>query len=78
LLWADLVDCDGKNRPTGPEISETGHADLLIKFTLPTQMLHIAHIFIFSFLVFEKKNCEFAELRLNGLFRNVVVVSNLQ
>ena len=33
MLWADLVDCDGKNRPTGPEISETGHADLLIKFT---------------------------------------------
>ena len=32
----------------------------------------------FSFLVFEKKNCEFAELRLNGLFRKVVVVSNLQ
>ena len=43
-----------------------------------TRMLHIAHIFIFSFLVFEKKNCEFAELRLNGLFRKVVVISNLQ
>ena len=37
MLWADLVDCDGKNRPTGPEISETSHADLLIKFKPPLQ-----------------------------------------
>ena len=43
-----------------------------------TNIIFIAHIFIFSFLVFEKKKCEFAELRLNELFRNVVVVSNLQ
>ena len=40
--------------------------------------INIAHIFIFYFSFSRKKNCEFAELRLNGLFRNVEVVSNLQ
>ena len=45
---------------------------------LSSHVFNIAHIFIFSFLVFEKKNCEFAELRLNGLFIKEVVVSNLQ
>ena len=49
---------------------------------LQVTVLHynsIANISDFSFLVFEReKNFEFAELRLNGLFRQVVVVSNLQ
>ena len=45
------------------------HVTIKKKFRLLT--------FFFSFLVFEKKNCEFAGLRLNGLFRKEVVVSNL-
>ena len=50
----------------------------VVSISLQELGTNIAHISVFSFLVFEKKNCEFAELRLNGLFRNVVVVSNLQ
>jgi hypothetical protein len=34
--------------------------------------------FIFISRFREQKSCEFAELRLNGLFRKVMVVSNLQ
>ena len=44
---------------------------LINKIILPT-----FSFFHFSFS--RKKNCEFAELRLYRLFRNVVVVSNLQ
>ena len=49
MLWADLVDCDGKNRPTGPEISETGHADLLIKFTPPCR--HLVAVYVSNIMI---------------------------
>jgi len=38
---------------------------------------HIARKYVCEVLI-SKKDCEFAELRLNGLFRDVVAVANLQ
>ena len=49
--------------------------ELLCSYCLH-ELLHTFSFFHFSFS--RKKKCEFAKLRLNGLFRSVVVVSNLQ
>jgi hypothetical protein len=73
--WARLYGGQPRNRRRNIDEINVVDYDPMSRFPNVVQMCNF-HFFIFRFQ--EEKNCGFPELRLNGFYRNVVVVSNLQ